>query len=98
SRAATSIQSPPHLSHSRIASAPIVTADISILQRGHFNSDNCAAVTFAGVAPQCGQNLLPINIMPKHEGHETVANFDSQYWHCGESEEIAAPQFGQFNV
>ncbi len=33
--------------------------------------------------------------MPKHEGHATVASFDSQYWHCGESDEMAAPQFGQ---
>jgi hypothetical protein len=39
-----------------------------------------------------------MNIMPKHEGHATVASFDSQYWHCGESEEIAAPQFGQLRV
>jgi hypothetical protein len=36
-----------------------------------------------------------MNIIPKHDGHETVANFDSQYLHCDESEEIAAPQFGQ---
>jgi hypothetical protein len=36
--------------------------------------------------------------MPKHEGHATVASFDSQYWHCGASEEMAAPQFGQFRL
>jgi hypothetical protein len=36
--------------------------------------------------------------MAKHDGHATVASFDSQYWHCGESEEIAAPQFGQLSV
>jgi hypothetical protein len=39
-----------------------------------------------------------MNIMPKHEAHTIVASFDSQYWHCGESEEIAAPQFGQLRV
>jgi hypothetical protein len=39
-----------------------------------------------------------MNIMAKHDGHATVASFDSQYWHCGESDEIAAPQFGQFRV
>lgn len=27
-----------------------------------------------------------------------VASFDSQYLHCGESDEIAAPQFGQLRV
>jgi hypothetical protein len=39
-----------------------------------------------------------MNIMAKHDGHAIVASFDSQYRHCGESEEIAAPQFGQFRV
>jgi hypothetical protein len=41
--------------------------------------------------------LLPINIIAKHDGQATVASFDSQYWHLGESEEIAAPQFGQLS-
>ena len=27
-----------------------------------------------------------------------VASFDSQYWHLGESDEIAAPQLGQLRV
>ncbi len=36
--------------------------------------------------------------MPKHDAHAIVASFDSQYWQSGESDEIAAPQFGQFNV
>jgi hypothetical protein len=39
-----------------------------------------------------------MNIMPKHEEHAIVASFDSQYRHCGESDEIAAPQFGQLMV
>jgi hypothetical protein len=39
-----------------------------------------------------------MNIMPKHEGQAMVASFDSQYWHRGESDEIAAPQFGQLRV
>jgi len=39
-----------------------------------------------------------MNIMPKQDGQATVASFDSQYWHCGASEEIAAPQFGQLSV
>jgi len=36
--------------------------------------------------------------MPKHEAHAIVASFDSQYWQCDESDEIAAPQFGQLRV
>jgi hypothetical protein len=39
-----------------------------------------------------------MNIMAKHDGQATVASFDSQYRHCGESEETAAPQFGQLSV
>ena len=39
-----------------------------------------------------------MNIIPKQDGHATVASFDSQYWHCGESDEIAAPQLGQLRV
>jgi hypothetical protein len=39
-----------------------------------------------------------MNSMPKHEAQAMVASFDSQYWHCGESDEIAAPQLGQLRV
>ena len=39
-----------------------------------------------------------MNIIPKHDAHATVASFDSQYLHCGASDEIAAPQFGQLRV
>jgi len=39
-----------------------------------------------------------MNIIAKQDGQETVANFDSQYWHWGESDEIAAPQLGQLRV
>jgi hypothetical protein len=39
-----------------------------------------------------------MNNMPKHDGQATVASFDSQYRHCGASDEIAAPQFGQLRV
>jgi len=56
-----------------------VTEDISILQRGHFKTESCAAAVCAAVAPQCGQYLLPRNIIPKHDGQATVASFDSQY-------------------
>ncbi|HEV8138752.1 MAG TPA: hypothetical protein VGP81_03205 [Pyrinomonadaceae bacterium] len=39
-----------------------------------------------------------MNIIPKHEPHAMVASFDSQYWQRDESDEIAAPQFGQLRV
>jgi len=51
---------------------------MSILHRGHFSTDKGAAAASAGAAPQCGQYLLPMNIIPKHDGHATVASFDSQ--------------------
>ncbi|HXT61710.1 MAG TPA: hypothetical protein VN696_01620 [Pyrinomonadaceae bacterium] len=72
--------------------------DISTLQRGHFSTESCAGVAVAAAAPQCGQWRLPINIMPKHDAHAMVATFDSQYWQRAESDEIAAPQFGQLRV
>jgi len=39
-----------------------------------------------------------MNIRAKHDGQATAASFDSHYRHCGESEEMAAPQFGQLRV
>jgi hypothetical protein len=39
-----------------------------------------------------------MNNMPKHDAQAIVANFDSQYWHCAASDEIAAPQLGQLRV
>jgi hypothetical protein len=39
-----------------------------------------------------------MNIIPKHDAQAIVASFDSQYLHCGESDEIAAPQLGHFSV
>jgi hypothetical protein len=74
-----------------------VIGDISIRQRGHFKTESSAAVAWAAAAPQCGQCWLPINIIAKQDGQAIVASLDSQYWHRGESEEIAAPQFGQLS-
>jgi len=68
---------------------------MSTSQRGHFKTDNAAGPAATAAAPQCGQCREPMNIIPKQDGHATVASFDSQYWHCGESDEIAAPQLGQ---
>ena len=39
-----------------------------------------------------------MNIMAKQDEHAMVASFDSQYRHCGASDEIAAPQLGQLRV
>jgi hypothetical protein len=36
-----------------------------------------------------------MNIMPKHDGHATVASRDSQNAQSDASVELAAPQFGQ---
>jgi len=71
---------------------------MSTSQRGHFKIESALAVDATAATPQCGQCRAPMNIMPKQDGHATVASFDSQYWHCGESDEIAAPQLGQLRV
>lgn len=67
-------------------------------QRGHFKIESGAESAWAAAAPQCGQCRLPANINAKQDGQATVASFDSQYRQRGESDEIAAPQFGQFRV
>ena len=71
---------------------------IFVRHRGHCNTDSSAAVAGAAAAPHCGQCLLPMNIKAKQDGQAIVASFDSQYRHCGESDEMAAPQFGQLRV
>src|SRR5436309_14500792 len=59
-----------------------------------------APLSIAGASgvPQCGQNLLPRNATPKHDGQEMVASRAPQYSHCVASDETAPPQFGQFSV
>jgi hypothetical protein len=61
-----------------MATAPRVMEDIFVWQRGQFNTESSAAVACAAAAPQCGQCLLPMNIMAKQDGHAIVASFDSQ--------------------
>src|SRR5207249_10738835 len=53
---------------------------------------------FTNAAPQCGQNLLPTNAKPKHDGHEIVASFVPQCSHCTASDDTAAPHVGQWSV
>jgi len=67
-------------------------------QRGHFNGAASASSARAAAAPQCGQCLLPMNIMPKHEGQATVASREPQKIQVVASDELAAPQFGQLSV
>jgi len=62
-----------------MGAGPIVTEDMSTRQRGHFKIANGAVATSVAAAPQCWQNLLPMNIRPKQDAQAIVANFDSQY-------------------
>jgi len=71
---------------------------MSNLHRGHFKIGRSAGNAVTAAAPQRGQWRLPMNIIAKQDGQATVASLDSQYLHCGESDEIAAPQFGQLRV
>src|ERR1700730_4476547 len=94
----TSSQRPEKREHSRTAVAPITTACISTRQRGQLRAGRSSAATRAAAVPQRGQCFVPLNIMPKHDGHDTAASSELQYWHCGASLETAAPQLGQFRV
>src|SRR5262252_4607940 len=98
SKAATSTQIPAQRSHSRNAVSTSVIAFISSLQRGQLRAGRSAAATCPTAVPQRGQCLLPRNMTAKHAGQATVANCELQYWHCGASDAIAAPQFGQLSV
>jgi hypothetical protein len=78
--------------------APIVTAAISHLHRGHFLVSDAKVSGTVAAAPQRGQCLLPRNIIAKHEGQAIVARREPQNWQSGASLELAAPQFGQLSV
>jgi hypothetical protein len=49
-------------------------------------------------APQCEQNFAPRNIIPKQEGHATVASREPQWLHFEESLEAEAPHIGHLRV
>src|SRR5437879_361545 len=98
SNAVASTQRPLHCSHSRNLAEPIATAAMFIWQRGHFADADSMSSARAAAAPQCGQCLLPRNIIPKHEGHATVASREPQKTQVEASDELAAPQFGQLSV
>src|SRR5882724_2245133 len=94
----TSSHKPRHSPHSRTEVDPIVTDCISTLQRGHLRRASFPSVRFAAGAPQRGQCLLPMNIMPKQDAHATVASREPQYCQRGASVAVAAPHIGQFRV
>src|SRR5207247_1805983 len=57
-----------------------------------------AASVRSALAPQCEQNFAPTNIIPKHEGHATVASRAPQCSHWVASVEAGAPHIGQLSV
>ena len=69
-----------------------------MLHRGQCKTASCAGAAAVAGVPQCGQCLLPINIIAKQDGQATVASFDSQYRQSGAPDDIAAPQFGQLRA
>jgi len=64
--------------------------------QGRFSPDS--ASFRSGRAPQCEQNFSPTNIIPKHDGHATVAKRAWQYPQCVSPVEAEAPQEGHFSV
>ncbi|MEI2722676.1 MAG: hypothetical protein V9H26_03770 [Verrucomicrobiota bacterium] len=66
-------------------------------QRGQGQTALARVSTRCTTIPQCEQNFAPRKIIPKHDGHATVASRELQCSHRVASEEAAAPQLGQFN-
>jgi hypothetical protein len=77
----------------------MTTAFISARQRGHDLPLRLSLSVQSTFAPQCEQNFAPLKIMPKHDGHPTVASRAPQCSHNGESKlATGAPHIGQFSV
>jgi hypothetical protein len=77
---------------------PRVTTRVFTLQRGQGQAAVVLDAIRCTSLPQCEQNFAPQKIIPKHAGHATVARRE---WQCSQrvaSEEVAAPQLGQFNA
>jgi hypothetical protein len=77
---------------------PIVSACISLRQRGQLRACKPVFSRFAAAAPQRWQCLLPRNIIPKQEAQAMVASLAPQYLHSGSSVDVAAPHIGQLSV
>src|SRR5690348_13799651 len=89
---------PWHFGHSRNFVLPSVSASILTWQRGQSSFVSIAGSVAGTAAPQCEQNFAPAKIVPKHEGHVTVASRAPQWSHCVASAETGAPHIGQFIV
>jgi len=66
--------------------------------RGQFSGVASTPADRAAAAPQCEQNFAPRNIIPKHDGQETVARRAPQWSHLVASVEAEAPHIGQLSV
>jgi hypothetical protein len=53
---------------------------------------------WAAAVPQCGQNFMPRNIIPKQHGQEIAARRAPQWAQTGDSLATAAPQLWQCKV
>ena len=53
-----------------------------------------SSMPLASVWPQCGQNLLVANALPKHLGQARETSPTPQYWHFVQSALTAPPQLG----
>src|SRR5581483_6348534 len=97
-RVVESTHMPSQEGHSKRLRLPIWTEFMADLHLGQGSGVPSAEWSGWATAPQWGQNFEPTNIMPKHCGHATVASAAAQNLHLAESEEMAAPQLGQWRV
>ncbi len=97
SKGSGGIQTPAQFPHSLNATEPTWTRSIAPLHRGQgcSFSPSDSDSTRAARAPQCGQCLLPANIIAKQAGQANVASLDPQKAHSVASGDAAAPQPGQ---
>src|SRR5512133_481709 len=84
------------LEHSCIAVVPTETGRMSLLHPGQRSEAPFSSTARAALAPQLGQNSMPANIVPKHDGHATVVSVEPQYSQRVASAPCAgAPHVGQ---
>ncbi len=77
----------------------MVIASMFVLHRGHgAGFASSVGLSRSPLAPQCGQNFWPMNIIPKQDGQATVARRAPQCSHFEASVAAAAPHIGQLKV
>ena len=90
-----SSQLPAHDGQSCMGVAPTRTGRISSRHPGHTRGRaRSSPIARSPFEPQCGQNCIPANIAPKHDGHATLASADPQYSQLAAPALAGAPQFG----